>query len=629
MPLDRQLLPGRDSGRGALAGAIGLGALGGLVVIVQAALLSRIVAGAFLAGTPLSALGPWLAALGAAALARAAAAWGAEVAAARAAAALKQALRARLAAALVARGPAGLAAERTGEVAAALVRGVGSLDAYVARYLPQLALAFLVPLLVGAAVLLADPVSALVLVLTWPLIPLFMFLIGSAARERTRRQWVTLSRMSARFLDAVQGLATLKAFGRDEAEADAIERASERFGAITMRVLRLAFVSALALELLATIATALVAVGVGLRLLYGRMPFEDALFVLVLAPEFYRPLRALGAAYHAGMAGEEAGPRIAELLAGGAGQAAAAPAMAAAAVTAAPMARCPAGPGPDADAAGAGTGRGSPRDEPGAAGAAARACGAPDPWPARSLLPPIVFDEVRVVRAGGRAAALDGVSFVLEPGSMLALVGPSGAGKTTVAEVLLRFLEPAAGRVLVGGTPLAAFDPESWRGLVAWVPQRPHLFHGSVADNIRLGRADAPMTAVREAARLAHADEFILRLPQGYDTPVGERGARLSGGQAQRIAIARALLKDAPLVVLDEPTSQVDPATERVLAAALGRLRAGRTMLVIAHRASTVRAADRAVVLSNGRVVETGRGVDLLERGALWTHLAAVSGGGP
>jgi ATP-binding cassette subfamily C protein CydD len=628
MPLDRRLLPGRDSGRGALLWAVGLGTLGGLVVIAQAALLSRIVSGAFLDGASLASLGPALAALAAAALARALTSWGAGLAAARAAAALKRALRARLAAALVARGPAGLAAERTGEVAATLVRGVGSLDAYVAQYLPQLVLAFTVPLLVVGAVALADPVSALVLVVTWPLIPLFMFLIGGAARERTRRQWVTLSRMSARFLDAVQGLATLKAFGRAEAEADAIERASERFRVITMQVLRLAFVSALALEWLATIATALVAVGVGLRLLYGRMAFEDALFVLVLAPEFYRPLRALGAAFHAGMAGEEAGARIAELVGGeappGATAAAAAPA-AAEPATGVPGSR-PDVAGADVDGAGAPDPPSAERVRPAAAVLADRA---PDPASGPALLPPIVFDEVRVVRAGGRAAALDGVSFVLEPGTLLALVGPSGAGKSTVAEVLLRFLEPSGGRVLVGDTPLAAFDPESWRRLVAWVPQRPHLFHGSIADNIRLGRPGASMAQVRVAARLAHADDFISRLPQGYDTPVGERGARLSGGQAQRIAIARAFLKDAPLVVLDEPTSQVDPATERALAAALGRLRAGRTMLVIAHRVSTVRAADRVVILSDGRVVDAGRGADLLERGAPWRHLAAASGSGP
>jgi ABC-type multidrug transport system fused ATPase/permease subunit len=335
----------------------------------------------------------------------------------------------------------------------------------------------------------------------------------------------------------------------------------------------------------ATIATAIVAVQVGLRLLYARMEFAPALFVLILAPEFYRPLRALGAAFHASMAGEEAARRIDTLLASDAGVA---------------DRRDP----ETTDACRAG-----PRE----AGSAVHVPPAPR----------IEFDRVAYAYPDRLAPAVQDVSFTITPGTTVALVGQSGAGKTTLAWLLARFAEPARGAILIDGRPLAARDPASWRAHVGWVPQRPHLFHGTVAENLRLARPGASDDDLRAAAVRAQADGFIGEMPLGYDTPIGERGERLSGGQAQRLAIARAFLKDAPVLILDEPTSQLDPEHEARVAAAVADLRRGRTCLLIAHRLTTVFDAGGIVLLSGGRVVEAGTHAALLSEGGRYARLVA------
>ena len=481
---------------------------------------------------------------------------------------------------LLALGPRFASGERTGELANTLAGGVDALDAYLAQYLPQAYLAALVPLLVLAAVLWADPLSALVLLLTFPLIPLFMWLIGEAAREQTRRQWVTLSRLAARFLDALQGLATLRALGRAGDEADAIALASERHRAVTMGVLRLAFVSALVLEALATLGTAVVAVEVGLRLLYARIGFREALFVLVLAPEFYRPLRALGAAFHAGMAGKEAAARIAEVL----------------------------------EAEG-------PLSAPAVLDLAAPA--APAPSPAAGP-PAILFEGVRFAYGPDRAPALDGLTLALPRGATVALLGPSGSGKTTTARLLLRFLEPDHGAITVDGASLAALAPEEWRRRVAFVPQRPRLFHGSLRENVLLARPGASLTELERAASQARLDAVLRELPRGWETPVGEGGERLSGGQAQRVALARAWLKDAPVLVLDEPTAHLDPESEAEVVEAMDGLRRGRTVLLVAHRLATVARADRVALLARGRIVEEGPPAELAATGHAYPRLLAA-----
>jgi thiol reductant ABC exporter CydD subunit len=554
-------------------------------VALQAALLSRVVDAAFLQGAGLAALAPLLVGLAGAATARAAATWGQEVAAQRFSGAARVDLRDRLVRKLLALGPSQAAGERTGELTNTLVGGVESLDAYLAQYLPQAYLAGLVPLLILLAVLWADPLSALVLLLTFPLIPLFMWLIGAKARQRTREQWVTLSRLSASFLDSVQGLATLKAFGRARDQEGAIERASDRYRQVTMGVLGLAFLSALVLELLATLGTAVVAVEVGLRLLYAQVAFREALFVLVLAPEFYRPLRALGAAFHAGMAGREAAGRAAEVL-----------------ENAGPLA-----------APGVLEGPAAPR-RPGPAASTARP-------------PRLELDRVRFAYAPERAPALDAVSFSIEAATTVALVGPTGAGKSTVGQLLLRFFEPDAGVIRVDGQLLGEIAPEAWRRRVAWVPQRPRLFHGSLLANLRRARPGATMTEVEAAAAVVGLEALVRDLPRGWETPVGEGGERLSGGEAQRVALARALVEDTPVLVLDEPTGHLDPEGEAAIVGAMATLRRDRTVLLIAHRITTVLGADRIVLLENGRVKEEGTHETLLATGRLYPRLVAAWGG--
>jgi ATP-binding cassette subfamily C protein CydD len=572
--LDLRLLGEAAAVRLALALTVLLGTLGGIAIVVQAWLLSRAIAQVFLGGQTLAGVRTWLLLFLAVACLRAGLTWSSELAAHRVADRVKDDLRRRLAAHLLALGPAYVQGERSGELAATLVEGVEALDAYFRQYLPQLALAALVPLSVLLIVFPLDWVSGIVLLLTAPLIPVFMVLIGRAAEALTRRQWTALGRMSAHFLDVLQGLATLKALGRSREQLRSIAAVSERYRRTTMGVLRVTFLSALALEMVATLSTAVVAVQVGLRLLGGHIAFEQALFVLVLAPEFYLPLRLLGVRFHAGMQGVAAARRIWEVL------------------DVEPQAARRAAPVPPAS------------------------------LPASPL--PLVFEDVHLAYDEGARPALKGLSLSVAPGETVALVGPSGAGKSTVAYLLLRFLEPDRGTITAGGRPLAALDPVAWRRQVAWVSQKPALFYGTVADNIRLARPTATPDEVIWAARQAHAHEFVSRLPQGYDTLLGERGARLSGGQAQRLALARAFLQDAPLLLLDEATANLDPEVEQSIQEALERLLRGRAALIIAHRLHTIYRADRILVLDGGRVVEEGSHDELLARGGLYRRLVTA-----
>jgi ATP-binding cassette subfamily C protein CydD len=554
-----------------LALTVGLGLLAGITIVGQARVLSRVISQVFLRGQGLEQVETLLLALLGLALVCAALVWGSEVAANHVAVQVKDRLRARLMAHLLALGPAYAHGERSGELANTAVEGIEALDAYFRQYLPQIALAALVPLAVLLFVFPLDWVSGLVLLLTAPLIPVFMVLIGGAAEAMTRRQWASLSHMSAHFLDVLQGLTTLKLLGRSREQIRAIAQISDQFREATTGVLRVAFLSALVLEMVATISTAVVAVQVGLRLLAGHLSFEQAFFVLVLAPEFYLPLRMLGTRFHAGMEGVAAAQRIFEVL-----------------------------------------------------GVEARV-----EVRAEARLPSsfnIRFDCISFAYEEGKRTALDGLSFEVRQGERVALVGPSGGGKSTVAYLLLRFIEPDSGAITVDGVPLSDLPVAAWREQVAWVPQNPHLFHGTVTENIRLGRANATPDEVTWAARQAHAHEFITALPQGYDTSIGERGARLSGGEAQRIALARAFLKDAPFLILDEATANLDPEVEALVQEAMERLLRGRTALIIAHRLSTVYRADRIVVIDGGRVVETGSHEALVRQGGLYRRLVGAYG---
>jgi thiol reductant ABC exporter CydD subunit len=543
------------------------------LAVLQARLLSRVVAGVFLDGRTLAGVEMLLAGLLAVIAARAALVWAGEVAATDLALQVKTELRERLCAHLFALGPAYAYGERTGELTTTAVEGIEALDAYFSQYLPQVALAALVPLTVLVFITPVDPLVGLILLLTAPLIPLLAILIGRAADALTKRRWELLGMLGAHFLDVVQGLATLKIFGRSRAQAHVIQQVSDRFRTATLEVLRVAFLSALVLEMIATISTAIVAVAVGLKLLYGRMPFEAALFILILTPEFYLPLRLLGARFHASTSGLSAARRLFEIL------------------------DTPAPPSP----------------EP-----------VPGPQPGTPRVADLRFEAVSFAYADGRRALCD-VSFAVPEGQTVALVGTSGGGKSTIAYLLLRFIEPTQGAILVGGAPLSSWPAADWRTRVAWVPQTPYLFHDTLEANIRLARPSASREEIRRAAQAAHLDVFVETLPHGYETVIGEHGARLSGGEAQRVALARAFLKNAALLILDEPTAHLDPALDHALQESVARLAAGRTTVIIAHRLHTVRRAHQIIVLKGGRVAEAGTHAALMERHGLYRRLVQVN----
>lgn len=530
--------------------AIGAGVLGAAAAVGQALLLAGAIGAVFLHGADLAEVAAPLGGFAGLALLRAGLLWAGEAWGQRLANRVKAALRDRLVAHLLALGPAYVEGERSGELAAA-VDGVEALDEYLSQYLPQVTLAAAAPLIVLVAVLPLDPLSGLILLLTGPLVPLFMWLIGTHASALVAQRYGELGWMSAHLLDMLQGLPTLKLFGRSRERIAEVAAVSARFGDLTLEVLRVAFLSAMALELIASLSTAVLAVAIGLRLVAGELAFAPALAVLILAPEFYLPLRQLGQRRHAAMAGEEALGRITAILSI-----------------------------PPPSLVHSSTPPGLPTDGP------------------------IVFANVHYAYAGGSRPALHGVDLRVEAGETVVLSGPNGAGKSTMARLLLGFARPDAGTLSVGGVDLGALEPGAWRRQVAWVGQSPTLFAGSVAANLRLARPGATDAELEAAARAAGAHTFIAALPHGYATPIGAGGARLSGGQRQRLAVARALLKDAPFVVLDEPSAHLDLASEAALQAGLRRLLAGRTALILTHSPALLAGATRVVRLEGGRVVE-------------------------
>lgn len=543
-PIDPRLLRYARATRVFLVAVVALGVVGAGLVIAQAMLIAEVVVGAFQHRMAVSDLGTPLLLLAAAAVGRALVGWLTELAAHRASTAVKSELRGRLLERSAQLGPGWLSGQRTGSLVALATRGVDALDDYFSRYLPQLGLAVVVPVAVLARIVTEDWVSAAIIVGTLPLIPLFMVLIGWATQSRMDRQWRLLSRLSGHFLDVVAGLPTLKVFGRAKAQAESIRRITDEYRQATMRTLRIAFISSFALELLATISVALVAVTIGMRLVHGEMDLYIGLVILILAPEAYLPLRQVGAQYHAAAEGLAAAEEIFEVL-----------------QTPVP-----------------------------ASGSGAVPAGA------------LAFEGVTVRYPGRSADAVSGVSFTVEPGETVALVGPSGAGKSTLLNVLLGFVPPAEGRVRLGGADLADVNLEQWRSRIAWVPQRPHLYAGTIAENVRLARPDADDDAVRRALRDAGALEFVDALPEGADTVLGEDGAGLSAGQRQRLALARAFLADRPVLLLDEPTAALDGATEAEVVAAVRRLAAGRTVLLVVHRPALLGVADRVVRLADPEI---------------------------
>lgn len=546
-PLDPRLLRHASAVRRHLATGVFIGVCDAALLVTQAfviaCLLTRTLDRIGLPGLRTPAL-----ALALIVLARAVLAWGGEVTAQAASAKVKSQLRRALLAQIVRLGPAWLATQTVGDLTTLAVRGTDALDDYFARYLPALVNAAVVPLSVTAVILTCDPLSGVLVLATLPLMPFFAALVGMATHRRARRQWRALTHLGGHFLDVVQGLATLVVFRRAQAQATTIRRVAEENRRATMGTLRLAFLSSAVLEFLATISVALVAVTIGLRLLAGRMDFSTGLLVLLLAPEAYWPLRRLAAQFHASGEGLAAAEHLFTLL-----------------ETEPPLP--------------VSTARLSPPD------------------PARSE---IRFEGVTVSYDRG-CPALPRIDLSVRPGEYLGIAGPSGSGKSTLLAVLLGFVTPTAGRVLLAGpdgaTDLADIDIAAWRASVAWVPQNPWFAARSIADNVRLARPEADDAQVARALLMANADDFVRALPAGAETVLGPGGVPLSAGQRQRLALARAFLRDAPLVLFDEATAHLDPDSESAVGEAVRRLACDRTVIAVAHRPALLDYADRVVEL--------------------------------
>ena len=568
--MDKRLLAEARLARFAFMATVGLSLIGGLLIVGQAFFLSRIINRVFLEGAARPELHGLFVGLLLLVGLRGLNQIGIQLTADSVAIRVKQALRQRLVDHLLKLGPGYTQQERSGELALTVSEGIESLDSFFRDYLPALFTFLLVPLIILLFVLPIDLLTFFVLLITAPLIPIFMVLIGQMAGSLAQTKYAQLGQLSAHFLDVMQGLTTLKLFNRSQAQIGIIARITDQYRQSTLAVLRIAFLSAFALELVAMLSIAVVAVEVGLRLLYGRLLFEQALFLLVLAPDFYQPLRHLGAKFHAGRDGAAAAERIYAILNS---------------------------PLPDAT-------------------------GAEHSVPVYDA---IQFEQTAVSFAAGERVALHPISLTIRRGEHVALVGRTGSGKSTIAKLLLRFVMPENGRIQLhhaqNQTDLQAIAADAWWATIGWVPQQGYLFNMSVADNIRLGHAAASVAEIEAAAQAANAHTFIQQLPQGYDTIVGENGTRLSGGQAQRLALARALLRQPDLYIFDEATANLDSDNERIILERLRELTAGATVITIAHRLHTIRQADRIVVLDNGRIVESGSHAELVDRRGAYFEL--------
>ena len=542
----RRLARSSRVARNHLIVTVGLGFLQAVLIIAQATLLAKVIAGVFMDGesfADVASLIVWLAGIS---VGRGLASAGFESAGRFGAARVMSELRTKLSRHLLLKRPGALQDEQSGDLVSSAIDGVAALENYFARYLPQMVLAAIVPIAVLAWVLRYNWESALILAITAPLIIIFMVLIGLLTEQRTRKRWERMSRLSAHFLDLVGGLATLRANSQATVQAGSIEAVGEEYRRETMGALRIGFLSSLVLELLAMIGVAMVATAVGIQLAGGHLELVAGLTVLLLAPELYMPLRHLGAQFHASADGMAAAERIFEVI-----------------------------------------------DQPAAVAEPAEPLPAPDParWS-------VAMEGVKYAWPG-RERVLESIDLELKPGETVALVGPSGGGKSTLTTLLLRLAEPEAGRISCGGVDLAEVEPSRWRRQIAWVPQRPTIFAATLAENLRLYNRDASDQDLAVAVGTAALGELVAGLPDGLETMVGEGGRRLSAGQTQRIALARALISEAPLLILDEPTAHLDQETERELAAAINDAADGRTALIISHREEPIARADRTLVLDD------------------------------
>ena len=556
--------------------SIGLGLSSGILLIFQARYLSLIVHNALMEKRSLDLMWPLFASLAAIIFLRAALGWAREVTGFKAGARIRQEIRLELLTHIVSLGPSYTSSQSSGALASTVVEQVEGLHDFYAFYLPQLALSAMIPAAILSFVFPHSWAAGGLLLATAPLIPLFMVLVGMGAESISQRHFQSLARMSAYFLDVLQGLSTLKLFDRSKGTAETIAAVSNNYRKRTMAVLRIAFLSSAVLEFFSSISIALVAVYLAMSYLgylsfglYGEpLTLGGGFFILLLAPDFYLPLRELGTHYHARAEAVGAAEEILKVLAI---------------------------PLPDA-IKGSITG-------------------------VKTDSFHIQFQDVYLAFDGGRRPALRGINFDLKSGEQVVLVGGSGAGKTTTLNLLLGFLQPDGGRILVNDNNLIELSPESWREQIAWIGQRPVLFHGTIRENILLGRPQATDKQIQQAAGQARVLDFAMHLPDGLETRVGELGAGISRGQAQRVALARAFLKDAPILLLDEPTAGLDTENESLVMDALDKLARGRTALTLTHRLTNIRHADRILVLENGSLVEQGNYSELMAAGGMFSRL--------
>ena len=539
--IDPRLLRRARSSAGLLLACVAIGLAIAACVLAQAVTLAVAITRVFLGGANFHDISKLLVLLAGVTVMRAALVYLQETAAARASAVVKSQLRQGLMHRVMAAGPSWLSGHRTGEITQLATRGVDALDPYFSRYLPQVVLTAIISPLFVVVIWATDWLSGVVLVLTLPVVLLFMVLAGTSAKRRADDQWRTLARMSNHFLDVVDGLTTLRVFGRARAQRRAVQTVTHEYRRTTMGVLRVSFLSSLVLDLFASLSVAVVAVAVGLRLIGGSIELEVALIVLLLAPEAFQPLRALGASYHAAAEGQSVSGKILDLLDDSAPQ--------------------PAG---------------------------------------RTACAPLVFvavDHVSVRRADGATCAPEPTSFGLSTSELVALVGPSGCGKSTLLSVMLGFVPPSEGTVWMDDVSVAHAERQSWLGHIAWMPQRPTLVADTVADNVRLGAPDATDDDVATAMAAACCEGIDPR------RRISQNGADLSAGERQRIALARCFLRaerGASLLLLDEPTAHLDAPTEQRVLAAIRRLGVGRFVLMVAHRPAAIDFADRIVEIGAG-----------------------------
>ena len=441
--------------------------------------------------------------------------------------------------------------EHSGEIVNTLTKGTDALEPYFGQYIPNLFNALISPVIIVCFAFYIDIISGLILIVTAPLIPLFMYLIGGKAKKMNEKQWDILSFLSTYFLDIIQGLTTLKIFGKSIQKTSKISEVSEEFRKATIKTLKVAFISSLCLELIATLSTAVLAVSVGLRLLFGYLGYQEALFILIIAPEFYAPLRSLGASFHSGMEGTSSGKRIFNIL--------------------------------ETDKCGDSVKQ--TKKQPGNI--------------ENGL---IKYCNVIFSYEGVNSKAVDNISLEISPGEKIAFVGETGSGKTSIIKLLMGFIAPEYGNIIIGDNKLSEIDIDFWRSKISWIPQNPYLFNCSIKENICLGlqQNNFSQGLLKKAAEIAEIDKYIQTLENGYDTPIGERGIRLSGGQAQRIAIARAVIKDAPILIMDEPTSNIDSIYEEYIMKNLNVWSQNKTVITVAHRMKTIQNADRIISIKNG-----------------------------